>query len=205
MQWAKPRISMTHASKQLKSKLENYSCNQRFLEVMEKHKLRKSARSFDSLTRIRLPHRLYSRDWRAEIISSLQRQRAIAGAEPRSCTPRSVWCTGVISGCLEFTYDTCDVPYDSTPALMPAGLEKVSRLARIQRAFDRRCFGKTRSRPRDEFVYTCKHAKVWISYKILDCSFWWQMFRIKYVSIFERFIFILQCILDLSNLFSGIY
>lgn len=87
---AKPRISMTHVSEGIKSKSGYCSCNQRFLEVTEKHKLRKSARLFDSLTRIRLPRRLYSRDWRAEIISSLQRQRAIAGAEPRSCTPRSV-------------------------------------------------------------------------------------------------------------------
>jgi hypothetical protein len=35
-------------------------------------------------TPIRLPRRLYSRDWRAEIISSLQRQRAIVGTVGRS-------------------------------------------------------------------------------------------------------------------------
>lgn len=166
---------MTHVAERIKSKPGNYSCNQRFLEVTEKHKLRKSARLFDSLTRIRLPRRLYSRDWRAEIISSLQRQRAIAGAEPQSCTPRSVWCTGVISGCLEFAYDTCDVPYDSTPVRRSHARRsrKSFSLGTHAASFRSSSLGKTRSRPRDKFVYTCEHAKVWIHYKIPDYRFFY--------------------------------
>jgi len=67
------------------------------------------------------------------------------------------------------TRATCRMIRRPTAALMPAGLEKVSRLARMQRAFDRRRAGRLDHGREINFVYTREHAKsLNTDYKIPD-------------------------------------
>lgn len=119
------------------------------------------------LTRIRLPRRLYSRDWRAEIISSLQRQRAIAGAGApvvhasfRLMYGRNFRVSGI-----RIWHVRRAVRFDGRPPLSHARRSRKSfSLGTHAASFRSSSRGKIRSeRSKDKFyLYSRTHAKVWM-------------------------------------------